>query len=132
MNEHPLEKSAVRILVVDDSMLMRLLIQETLADAGFEVLTAVDGLEAWGMLQKERFRLLVADVNMPHMDGLELTRRIRADGQLGDLPIILISATDTELNKRRGLMCGADAFVMKDRRDIKTLPDRITQLLLDG
>ena len=129
MNGQPQEGESAQILVVDDSLLMRTLVQEKLLKAGFRVITAVDGLEAWERLQKEPVHVIVADVKMPRLDGLELTRMIRADKQLGALPVILMSAIDAHEDRRSGLICGANDFVVKDRQDLESLPDKIIDLL---
>ena len=132
MNDQPKENSTVRILVVDDSLLIRTLVQETLLKAGFSVFTARDGLEAWALLQKESVHLIVVDMTMPPPDGLELTRMIRADQRLSLLPIILMSAIETKEDQRRGLICGANAFILKERHDLELLAVRIAQLLEVG
>jgi two-component system, chemotaxis family, sensor kinase CheA len=123
------QNSPARILVVDDSLVMRILVQETLLNAGFQVVTAASGLEAWDLLRREPVHLLIADVSMNHPDGLELTRMIRANEQLKTLPVILMSALDVNDARQRGLACGANAFVMKERRDIESLAVRIHELL---
>ncbi len=128
MKRNLLEDGIVRILVADDSLLIRSLVQELLVEDGFQVVTAVDGLEAWEYLQKESFHLLIADLTMPLTDGLELTRMIRADEQLGALPVILMSAVDTIEDRQRALMCGADAFVLKEKGDLESLAAMINSL----
>jgi two-component system, chemotaxis family, sensor kinase CheA len=124
-----LEKETIRVLLVDDSNLIRTLIQDILQRAGFIVLTAADGMEAWKLLQKEQIHLVVSDVYMPNLDGLELTRLIRADENLSTIAIILISATDIDENQRLGMNYGANAFIMKEKRDLDTLPNRIREML---
>lgn len=129
MNNENLESNPTQILVVDDSALIRSVIQETLLEAGYQVLLAADGLEAWEKLQKEPIQLAVVDLSMPRMDGMELTRMIRSDERLRTLPIILISAADSNEDWRRGLEYGANAFISKDRHDLDALPARIVKLL---
>lgn len=126
------QNSPTNILVVDDSMLMRTVLQDTLLEAGFQVFVASDGVEALELLQKETIHLIVADLNMPRLDGLELTRTIRADQQLGKLPIILISATDTDEDRRLGLLYGANVFITKERPDLDSLAERIIKMLQTG
>ncbi len=113
-------------------MLMRTVLQDTLLEAGFQVFVASDGVEALELLQKETIHLIVADLNMPRLDGLELTRTIRADQQLGKLPIILISATDTDEDRRLGLLYGANVFITKERPDLDSLAERIIKMLQTG
>jgi two-component system, chemotaxis family, sensor kinase CheA len=129
VNTGPQKNETILILVVDDSMLLRSLVEEALEKSGFAVMTAADGLEAWELLQKEPIRLVVSDLYMPHLDGLELTRKIRSDAQLGTLPIILMSAIDKQEDQQRGILYGANAFIMKEKQDLDMLPDRIRNLL---
>jgi two-component system, chemotaxis family, sensor kinase CheA len=130
MNMEPQKIDSVRILVADDSLLMRTLVQEALLKTGFQVFTAVNGLEAWDLLQKAPIHLLIADIYMPYLDGLKLTTMIRADEQLRTLPVILMSAIDTDEDRQRGLLCGANDFVVKERRDLESLAARISNLLI--
>ncbi len=125
------ENAPARILVVDDSLLMRMMVEELLVEAGFEVITAVDGMDAWEKLQEETIHAIVADLNMPRVDGLSLTKMVRSHKQLKELPIILISATNTNQDKQRGFQLGANAFIMKDRRQLELLPTEISNLLSD-
>ncbi len=123
------ENDPVRILVADDSLVMRTLVELMLVKAGFRVFTAVNGQEAWELLQKVPIHLVVADICMPHLNGLELTRLIRADERLRPLPVVLMSAIDTDEERQQGLACGASAFVMKERQDLAALPTRIGAIL---
>ena len=132
MNDHSQRHETIRVLLVDDSILIRTLIQEMLQEAGFSVSVASDGMEAWELLQKEQIHMVVSDVYMPIMDGLELTRLIRANEKMRMLPIILISATDTDENRRLGLTYGTNDFIMKEKRDLDTLPNRIWVILQAG
>lgn len=132
MNNDSQRHETIRVLLVDDSILIRTLIQETLQKAGFWVAVASDGMEAWELLQKEQIHLVVSDVYMPNLDGLELTRLIRANEKTRMLAIILISATDTGEDRQLGLTYGANAFLMKEKRDLDTLPNRIVGLLQAG
>lgn len=105
-----------RVLVVDDSSMVRDLHTFMLRSGGFDVRQATNGCEALEILLMERFDLIVADVNMPKMDGLELTRRIRGtDGYLVT-PVILVS-TEAEAGDRiNGLRAGANVYVVKPVR----------------
>ena len=80
-----------RILVVDDSLTVRQAEKQVLENAGFLVDVAVDGLEAWSAVRLSAYDLLVTDVDMPRMNGIELVRRIRQEERLADLPIIIVS-----------------------------------------
>jgi two-component system, chemotaxis family, sensor kinase CheA len=120
---------AARILVVDDSITTRVLEQGVLESAGYRVATEPDGRAAWERLATESFDLVVADIEMPRMDGIELTRRIRGDASLAELPVILVTALGGEEDRRRGLDAGADAYIAKSSFDQATLLETVRQLL---
>lgn len=129
MSDQTQANDSIRVLVVDDSRLMSTLVQDALLKAGFQVLTAVSGLEAWELLQRELIHLVIADVYMPQLSGLELTRRIRTDKQLSSLPIILMSAIDANEDRQRWLNEGASAYILKEKQELASLADRIINLL---
>jgi two-component system, chemotaxis family, sensor kinase CheA len=132
MSKNDVQNDMIRVLLVDDSIVIRTLIEETLKTAGFTVLTAADGMEAWELLQNESVQLLVCDTYMPQMDGLELTRLIRSQKRFSKLPIILISGTDADKDRRLGLKYGANAFVSKEKEGLDILPDKIIHILHTG
>ncbi len=101
------------ILVVDDSITTRTVEKNMLEMAGFEVRVAADGLEAWNMLTTDPVDLVVSDIDMPHMNGFELTERIRAHPEHKDLPIVLVTALESRDDKERGVRLGANAYVFK-------------------
>ncbi|HEX7119685.1 MAG TPA: response regulator [Longimicrobiales bacterium] len=102
-----------RILVVDDSITARTLEVGILQTAGYDVVAAADGDEALRRLRGEAFDLVVADVEMPRMDGFALCRAIRADDRLAALPVVLVTALEAPEQRRRGLEAGADAYLGK-------------------
>ena len=118
-----------RILVVDDSMTSRTLIKNILGSAGFQTSTAVDGEEALSLLQDESFDLVVADVEMPKVDGLELTHRIRASQRLRDLPVVVVTSLGSESEKRRGAEAGASAYIVKGEFDQDLLVATVRSLV---
>jgi two-component system chemotaxis sensor kinase CheA len=118
-----------RLLVVDDSVTTRTLEKSILESAGFEVATAVDGRAAWQLLQEQGADLLVSDVDMPNMDGFELTEAVRGSPQLKSLPIILVTARESDADKARGIQVGADAYLVKSAFDQRNLLETIAQLL---
>jgi two-component system chemotaxis sensor kinase CheA len=89
--------------------------------AGYQVKVAVDGVDAWTTLKTERFDLVVSDVDMPRLDGFELTARIRADARLAELPVILVSALEARADQDRGIAVGANAYVVKSSFDQSNL-----------
>jgi DNA-binding response OmpR family regulator len=98
------------ILVVDDEPKITRLVRDYLESAGFTVTAAVDGQEALMRARTERPDLVVLDLGLPRLDGLDVTRRLRADG---DLPIIMLTARDDETDRIIGLELGADDYVTK-------------------
>lgn len=118
-----------RVLVVDDSITTRTLEQSILEAAGYDVLTAVDGEDAWQTLQEQRVDLVVADVEMPRLDGFGLCEAIRASKRMRELPVVLVTALETPEHRERGLEVGADAYLAKSSFDQETLLDTIRQLL---
>ena len=118
-----------RILVVDDSITSRTLEQSVLAAAGYDVVTAVDGLEAWRMIERGEIALVVSDVEMPHLDGIGLCERIRAHERTATLPVILVTSLDQPAQRARGLEAGADAYVTKSGFDQDDLLATVRQLL---
>jgi two-component system chemotaxis sensor kinase CheA len=111
------KRSSYRILVVDDSITSRSLEQSVLAAAGYDVVTAVDGLEGWRTIEREDIALVVSDVEMPHLDGIGLCERIRASERTASLPVILVTSLNQPAQRARGLEAGADAYVTKSSFD---------------
>jgi two-component system chemotaxis sensor kinase CheA len=101
------------ILVVDDSITARTLLKTILESAGYFVRTAVDGAEAFATLRETGFDVVVSDVDMPRMNGFELTARIREDRKLADLPVILVTALESRQDRERGIDVGANAYIVK-------------------
>ena len=105
------------VLVVEDSITSRTLLKGILESAGYRVSTAVDGLDALHRLQRETVDVVVSDVEMPRLDGIELTTRIRADRRLARLPVVLVTALDSPHDRARGLQAGANAYIVKGSFD---------------
>lgn len=117
------------LLVVEDSVTARTLLQSILESAGFQVETAVDGVDAFTALRTGQFDLVVSDVEMPRMDGFELTARIRDDRRLARLPVVLVTALESRADREHGVEVGADAYIVKSSFDQSNLIDVITRLL---
>ncbi|HYF91568.1 MAG TPA: response regulator [Symbiobacteriaceae bacterium] len=117
------------ILVVDDSITTRVLEKSILEAAGYQVRVAMDGIDAWTILKSEHCDLVVSDVDMPRLDGCELTARIRADATLADLPVILVTALESRDDKERGIAVGANAYVVKSSFDQSNLLEIVRRLL---
>ncbi|MEO8578412.1 MAG: response regulator, partial [Gemmatimonadales bacterium] len=126
----PAEQIRVRrILVVDDSITTRTLEASVLTASGYDVTTAVDGMEAWRLVQDGGFDLVVSDVQMPKMDGLELCKLIRSTPAVASTPLILVTSLDKPEEKMQGLDAGADAYITKSSFDQETLLGTIRQLV---
>lgn len=121
-----------RILVVDDSLTSRTLERNILASAGYDVDVAVDGSEAWSLLGERAYDLLVADVQMPQIDGFELTRRVRADTRLRALPVILVTALASPEDIAQGALAGADEYLVKAQLEHDKLVEAVSRYLLAG
>jgi len=118
-----------RLLVADDSITVRTLQKNILESAGYDVTAAVDGMEAWHLLSEKGADLVISDVEMPRMDGFSLTEAIRESKRFRDLPVILVTARESDADKARGLAAGADAYCLKSTFDQKDLLATIAQLL---
>jgi two-component system, chemotaxis family, sensor kinase CheA len=125
----PTARAKRRILVVDDSITTRTLEQSILEAAGYDVRTAVDGADGWKALQEHDCNLVVADVEMPRMDGFALCAAIRASKRFKGLPVVLVTALEMPEHQARGLEVGADAYIGKSSFDQQNLLDTIRQLL---
>ncbi len=116
------------ILVAEDSITARMLLKNILTAAGYDVATAVDGAEAFSILKTRRFDLLVSDVEMPAMDGFELTEKIRAHKDLSELPVILVTALGSREHRERGIDVGANAYIVKSSFDQGNLLEIVKRL----
>jgi two-component system, chemotaxis family, sensor kinase CheA len=118
-----------RLLVADDSFTTRELIRTILQSAGYSVTTAVDGFDALDKLRSDAYDLVVSDVEMPRIDGFQLTRSIRNEPRLADLPVIIVTSLASEDHRRRGLEAGAQAYIVKSQFNQQSLLDTVQQLL---
>ena len=118
-----------RVLVVDDSLTVRELERKLLIGRGYEVTVAVDGMDGWNVLRAEKFDLLVTDIDMPRMDGIELVGLVRRDAQLQSLPVVVVSYKDREEDRRRGLDAGADHYLAKSSFHDETLLEAVQMLI---
>lgn len=118
----------VRVLLVDDSLVTREMERRLLEDAGFHVSAAGDAEEALSQLAELRFDCVVTDIEMPGMDGFELTAQLRAMEHFTHLPIIVVSTRDRPEDRLRGLKVGADAYLTKQSLDAGELVDLVRRL----
>jgi two-component system sensor histidine kinase and response regulator WspE len=106
-------KARKRVLVVDDSITVREVQKQILKNRGYDVETAVDGADGWNRVREGNFDLVISDVDMPRMTGLEFTKRIRDDQRLRDLPVVIVSYKDRSEDRLRGLEAGANHYLTK-------------------
>ena len=124
------ERSADRtVLVVDDSIVTRMLEKSILEAAGYSVRVAADGVEAWRSIEAQPVDLIVSDVNMPEMDGLALTARIRGHSVLKTTPIVLVTSLDAPEDHARAVQAGADAYIVKSSFSQEGLLETVGRLI---
>ncbi|MBI3796568.1 MAG: hybrid sensor histidine kinase/response regulator, partial [Deltaproteobacteria bacterium] len=128
-NLKPEETRKLAILLAEDSIMTRTQEKRILESAGYEVVTAVDGLDAFNKLGTRHFAAVVSDVQMPNLDGLSLAAKIRQDQKYQELPIILVTALASEVDRRRGLEVGANAYITKPTFDRNLLLATLQQLI---
>jgi len=122
-------RRSASLLVVDDALTVRELQRSILERAGYEVRTAVDGMQALTMLGENPADLVLTDVEMPRMDGFALTEAIRGRPQLANTPIIILTSRAAEEDRRRGLDAGADGYIVKSAFDQSSLLSAVERLL---
>ncbi|MEP7282856.1 MAG: response regulator [Rubrivivax sp.] len=116
------------ILAVDDSAAMRQIVSFTLRNAGYGVVEAVDGEDAWRQACTRDFSLVLTDQNMPQLDGIGLTRRMRADPRFGQVPILILTTESDDAMKQAGRAAGATGWIVKPF-DPARLVDVVGQLI---
>ena len=117
------------VLVVDDSLTVRELERKLLEKQGYAVTVAVDGMDGWNALRGAAFDLVVTDVDMPRMDGIELVALIKSDAVLKTLPVMIVSYKDRDEDRRRGLDVGADYYLAKSSFHDDALIDAVRDLI---
>jgi two-component system chemotaxis response regulator CheV len=115
------------ILLVDDSAFIRNGVKQALVRAGYAVTEASDGVEAYALVEAKQFALVISDVEMPRMDGLSLTKKIRSNPRLAELPVVLHTSLSGKANQQAGLVVGANGYVIKN--DFRTLFELIKEIL---
>jgi len=118
-----------RILLVDDSITTRTLEKSVLEKRGYATTLAVNGAQAWEILQHQHFDLIITDVEMPMMNGFELTTKIKTDAALKAIPVIIVTSLANDADKKRGVESGADAYIVKSQFESKALLALVAQLI---
>ncbi|MDD5036400.1 MAG: response regulator, partial [Methylococcaceae bacterium] len=124
-----IEEEAKSLLVVEDSITTRTLLKNILEASGYDVGTAVDGLDALTQLRERSFDLVVSDVMMPRLNGFELTAKIREDKRLTEIPVVLVTAQESLEDRERGIEVGANAYIVKSSFDQSNLLETIRRLV---
>lgn len=123
------EEVRTTVLVVEDSITARSLLKNILETAGYRVETAVDGVDALTQLRTAEIDLVVSDVDMPRMNGFDLTARIRGSREFAELPVVLVTSLDSREDKERGIDVGANAYVVKSSFDQSNLLEVLRRLI---
>jgi two-component system, chemotaxis family, sensor histidine kinase and response regulator WspE len=118
-----------RILVVDDSLTVRELVRKLLADRGYLADVAVDGMDGWNTVRGGKYDLVITDVDMPRLDGIELATLIKQAPLLKSLPVMIVSYKDREEDRLRGLEAGADYYLTKGSFNDETLLQVVLDLI---
>jgi two-component system chemotaxis sensor kinase CheA len=123
------EEKLAPLLVVDDSITTRMMEQSILESAGYTVDTAVSAEDALARIEDSTYRLFVVDVEMPGLNGFELTRKLRQDERFAETPIVIVTARGKEEDRREGLEAGANAYIVKGEFDQNNLLETIERLV---
>jgi two-component system chemotaxis sensor kinase CheA len=123
------EATTRKILVAEDSVTSRMLLKSILESAGFQVTTAVDGVEAFASLRVDEFDLLVSDIDMPRMNGFALCEKVRGFAKTADLPIVLVTSLGSREDREKGIDAGANAYIAKSSFDRSNLLEVVKRLI---
>ncbi len=123
------QRTNPKLLLVDDSFTTRALERSVLEVAGFDVVAVADGVEALSALEFEPFDIVVTDVTMPEMSGLELCNHIRGNERLRRLPVVLVTSLGSDEDRRAGLAVGADAYIVKSEFDHEHFVRTVNELV---
>jgi two-component system sensor histidine kinase and response regulator WspE len=118
-----------KVLITDDSITVREVQRQLLSGRGYEVQTAVDGVDGYNIAREESFDLIISDIDMPRMNGIEFVTKIRADGKLKDTPVVVVSYKDREEDRLRGLEAGANYYLTKSSFQDDTLLQVVHELI---
>ncbi len=116
------------VLLVEDSITVRTQEKRILEAAGYDVTVAVDGLDGWEKLAAGSFDAVVSDIEMPRLNGLALTARIREEAQYAEMPVLLVTSLGSEADRLRGAEAGADAYIIKSAFDGNALVEALRRL----
>jgi two-component system chemotaxis sensor kinase CheA len=117
------------ILLVEDSIATRTQEKRILESAGYEVVTAVDGVDGFNKLQSRAFDAVISDIQMPNLDGLQLTERIRQHREYNELPVVLVTTLASDADRQRGAEAGANAYITKGSFNQEVLLETLERLI---
>lgn len=123
------KKKNLHILVVDDSLTVREVERKLLENKGYNVSVAVDGIDGWNTLHREKFDLIVSDIDMPRMNGIEMVKRIKSDPKYREIPVMIVSYKDREDDRKKGLEAGANYYLTKSSFHDDTLLEAVYDLI---
>jgi len=126
---HGASEATKRILVVDDSITVREVERKLLSSRGYEVDVAVDGMDGLNSARSGHYDLVISDVDMPRMDGIELVHKIKHDARLRDTPVVIVSYKESDEDRMRGLEAGADSYLTKSSFHDETLLNTVADLI---
>lgn len=127
--EHSSRRGPKRILVVDDSITVRELERQLLESRGYIVDVSVDGVDGWNTVRGGDYHLVISDVDMPRMDGIQLVQHIKSDARLKEIPVVIVSYKDREEDRMRGLDAGANCYLTKSSFHDRTFLDTVVDLI---
>jgi two-component system chemotaxis sensor kinase CheA len=123
------ETAKKSILVVEDSITSRMLLKNILETAGYLVSTAIDGAEGYAKAKGDHFDLILSDVDMPRMNGFDMTSKIRSDHAIADIPIVLVTSLSKSEDREHGMEVGASAYIVKGSFDQSNLLEVVERLI---
>ena len=118
-----------QILVVDDSITVREMERKLLQNSGYQVDVAVNGMEGWNTVRSGDYDLVISDIDMPRMNGIELVQQIKSDPHLTSIPVIIVSYKDRQDDQLAGLQAGADYYLTKSSFHDNSLLTAVTDLI---
>jgi two-component system chemotaxis sensor kinase CheA len=117
------------LLIADDSLTTRTLLRNIMLSAGYDVETAIDGVDAWNKVQQRQFDCIMSDIEMPNMNGWEFCQRLKRDARLAQTPLVLVTSLSKDEERRRGLSLGADAYIVKGLFNETQLLETVERLI---
>ena len=123
------KKKSLHILVVDDSLTVREVERKLLENKGYHVTVAVDGIDGWNTLHRDKFDMIISDIDMPRMNGIEMVKRIKSDVKFREIPVMIVSYKDREDDRKKGLDAGANYYLTKSSFHDDTMLDAVYDLI---